>query len=54
MIVGPFHDSDEGDTTMAEGQSLTARDAVRGVLASEHADVVRESVALMVGEIMEL
>jgi len=25
-----------------------------GVLASEHADVVRESVALMVGEIMEL
>lgn len=39
---------------MAEGQSLTAREAVREVLASEHADVLRESVALMVREIMEL
>src|SRR5947199_8658313 len=37
----------------AEGQSLTAREAVEGVLASEHADVLRESVALMVREIME-
>jgi putative transposase len=42
------------NTTMAEGQSLTAREAVREVLASEHADVLRESVALMVREIMEL
>jgi transposase-like protein len=39
---------------MAEGQSLTAREAVREVLASEHADVLRESVALMVREMMEL
>src|SRR3989440_3341015 len=39
---------------MAEGQSLTAREAVREVLASEHGDVLRESVALMVGEMMEL
>jgi len=39
---------------MAEGQSLTAREAVREVLAGEHADVLRESVALMVREIMEL
>src|SRR5579859_956488 len=54
MIFGLFHESDEGDTTMAEGQSLTAREAVEGVLASEHADVLRESVALMVREIMEL
>src|ERR1700733_14243443 len=42
------------NTTMAEGQSLTAREAVREELASEHADVLRESVALMVREIMEL
>ena len=48
MIVGLFPQSDEGDTTMAEGRSLTAREAVEGVLASEHADVLRESVALMV------
>src|ERR1700749_3419023 len=53
MIVGLFPQSDEGDTTMAEGRSLTAREAVEGVLASEHADVLRESVALMVREIME-
>lgn len=39
---------------MAEGKSLTAREAVRDVLASEHADVLRESVAVMVREIMEL
>src|SRR5260370_42519109 len=52
MIVGPTK-FDEGDTTMAEGQSLTTREAVEGVLASEHADVLRESVALMVREIME-
>ena len=39
---------------MAEDQSLTAREAVREVLASEHADVLRESVALMIREIMEL
>jgi hypothetical protein len=30
---------------------LTAREAVEGVLASEHADVLRESVPLMVREI---
>ena len=38
---------------MAEGRSLTAHEAVEGVLASEHADVLRESVAVMVREIME-
>jgi transposase-like protein len=38
---------------MAEN-SLTARDAAREVLAGEHADVLRESVALMVREIMEV
>jgi hypothetical protein len=54
MIVGLFPQSDEGDTTMTEGRSLTAREAVEGVLASEHADVLRESVALLVREMMEL
>lgn len=39
---------------MAEGQSLTTREAVEAVLASEHADVLRESVGVMVREIMEL
>src|ERR1039457_3390873 len=39
---------------MAEVKSLTTREAVEGVLASEHADVLRESVAVMVREIMEL
>src|SRR5438270_9490102 len=53
MIFGLFHEF-EGDTTMAEGQSLTTREAVQELLASEHADVLRESVALMVREIMEL
>jgi len=54
MIVGLFPQSDEGDTAIAEGRSLTAREAVEGVLVSEHADVVRESVTLMVREIREL
>ena len=38
---------------MAGSRSLTARKAVGEVLASEHADVLRESVAVMVREIME-
>lgn len=52
MIVGLVQGSDERDTTVATSQSLTARVAVgrpRG-----HADVLRESVASMVREIMEL
>ena len=39
---------------MAEGQSMTAREAANNVLGVEHADLLRESVALMVREIMEL
>jgi putative transposase len=39
---------------MAEGRSMTAREAANNVMAAEHADVLRESVALMVREIMEL
>ena len=38
---------------MAGSKSLTAREAVSEVLASEHGDVLRESVAVMVREIME-
>ena len=38
---------------MAEGQSMTAREAASNVIAFEHADVLRESVAVMVKEIME-
>jgi hypothetical protein len=54
MIVGLFQQDDEGDATMAEGQRMTAREAANKVMAVEHADVLRESVALMVREIMEL
>jgi putative transposase len=39
---------------MAEGRSMTVREAANNVMAAEHADVLRESVALMVREIMEL
>ncbi len=38
---------------MAGSNSLTAREAVSEVLASEHGDVLRESVAVMVREMME-
>ena len=38
---------------MAGSKSLTAREAVSEILAGEHADVLRESVAVMVREIME-
>jgi putative transposase len=53
MIVGPAK-SGEGDTTMAEDRSMTAREAANNVLGDGHADLLRESVALMVREIMEL
>ena len=39
---------------MAEERRMTAREAASNVMAVEHADVLRESVALMVREIMEL
>jgi len=45
---------DRGDTTMAAGQRVTAaREAVEQIMSSEHADVLRESVAFMVGELIE-
>jgi len=54
MIVGLFPQSDEGGTTMAEGRSMTAREAANNVMAIDHADLLRESVAVMVREIMEV
>lgn len=38
---------------MADGQSMTVRAALDKVLGDEHADVLRESVRLVVGEVME-
>ena len=38
---------------MAGSKSLTAREVAGGVMASEHADLLRESVAVIVREIME-
>jgi len=39
---------------MAEGQRMTAaREVVEEMMRSEHADVLRESVALVVRELME-
>ncbi len=38
---------------MAGSESLTAREAASNVLAIEHADILRESVALMVHQVME-
>jgi hypothetical protein len=38
---------------MAEGHRMTAADLVAELLASEHADVLRESVTWLVAELME-
>jgi hypothetical protein len=38
---------------MAEGQRMTAAQAVDKLMASEHADVICESVRFMVAELME-
>ena len=38
---------------MAEGRRMTAAQVVDKVIGSEHVDVVRESVAWLVGELME-
>jgi putative transposase len=53
MLVGLFPQIDEGDTTMAEGQRMTAADVVAKVMASEHGDFVRDAVALVAQELME-
>jgi putative transposase len=53
MIVGFCDEVDERSTTMAGRDSLTAREAAEQVMGVEHADVLRESVALVVREVME-
>jgi hypothetical protein len=52
-IVGLFHEIDERTTTMAEGLRMTAAQLADKLLASEHADLLRESVAWIVAELME-
>lgn len=41
------------NTTMAEGQRMTAADVVAKVMAGEHGDFVRDAVALIARELME-
>jgi hypothetical protein len=46
--------TNRGDTTMAEGLRMTAAQrAVETMVGSDHVDVIRESVAAMVVELME-
>src|SRR3954465_1421871 len=47
------HRSTKGSTTMAEDRRMTAAQVVDKLMSSEHADVVRESVAWVVAELME-
>ena len=53
MIVGLFHGSTKGDTTMAERPRMTAAQLADKLLSDEHADVLLESVAWMARELME-
>ena len=39
---------------MAEGQSMKVADVVANVLAGEHGDFVREAVAIVARELMDL
>ena len=49
MVVGLFHEIDEGRATaMAEVKSRTVEQVAREVMAGEQADVLRESVRLVV------
>jgi putative transposase len=53
MIVGLFPQTGEGGTTMADRPRMTADQLVDKLLASEHADVLRESIAWLVAELMD-
>jgi transposase-like protein len=54
MIVGLPKDRPTKEThAMAEGHRMTAADLVDKLLADEHADVLRDSVAWLVTELME-
>ena len=53
MIVGLFHEIDEGDATMADRPRMTAAQLADKLMGDEHADVLRESVAWMAAQLME-
>jgi putative transposase len=53
MIVGLFPQTGEGDTTMADRPRMTAAQLVDKLLASEHADVLRESIAWLAAELVD-
>jgi putative transposase len=53
MIVGLFPQTTKENATMAEGPRMTAAQLADKLLSDEHADVLRESVAWMVRELME-
>jgi putative transposase len=54
MLVGSTTESDEGDTTMVEGQSMTTvADVVAQVRDGRLEDFVREAVVLVARELME-
>jgi hypothetical protein len=44
----------EGGTTVAGRERMTIEGVVREVLLDEHADVLRESLRLLVREVMEV
>jgi putative transposase len=52
MIVGPAK-FDEGSTTMAESERMTAEEVVAKLMSDEHADFLRESLRWMVEQLME-
>ena len=45
--------TDEGNTTMADRQSMTTQELVRRTLLDEHGDFLREAVAMVAAELME-
>src|ERR1700756_4947417 len=53
MLVGFTTKPREGDTTMAEGQRMTAADVVAQVRDGRLEDFVREAVVLIARELME-
>jgi len=52
MIVGLFPQTTKETATMAEAHRMTAADLLDKLLASEHADVLCDSVAWLVAELM--
>src|ERR1044072_2487290 len=52
-IVGLFHGSTKGDTTMADRPRMTAAQLANKLLIEEHPDVLHESAAWMAAELME-